>query len=193
MGRVTTAPQPWPGLDDEGYGTGQGLSGYGLGDAVVKRDHLGALNPADGTRWSGIPASNSYEGDKHIEATPRGLFVGGDGNTKGGYNVGRIAFFDFNAVPAQNGTQTAITDPIEGRIKPVDEEFEITGTATAAAGVQRVEVEVHGPQLAALPQRRPAPPGARRRATRSTPPSHAARDARRTWSAAADDHAATAS
>ena len=26
-------PDPWPGLDNVGYGTGQGLSGYGLGDA----------------------------------------------------------------------------------------------------------------------------------------------------------------
>lgn len=137
-----TAPVPWPGLDDVGYGTGQGLSGYSLGDAVVKRFHLAALDPADGHALEWFVTSNSYEGDKHIEATPRGLFVGGDGNTKGGYNVGRIGFFDFGNVPAQNGTQTVITDPIEGRIKPVDEQFEITGTATAASGVQRVEVEI---------------------------------------------------
>jgi PKD repeat protein len=137
-----TSPQPWPGLDDVGYGTGQGLSGYALGDAVVKRFHLAALNPADGTALEWFAPSNSYEGDKHIEATSRGLFVGGDGNTKGGYNVGRVAFFDFNSVATQNGTQTEITDPIEGRIKPVGEQFEITGTATAAGGIQRVELEI---------------------------------------------------
>ena len=50
-----------------------------------------------------------------MEATPRGLFAGGDGNTKGGFNVGRVAFFDFNNVPANNATETVITDPIEGR------------------------------------------------------------------------------
>ena len=33
-------------------------------------------------------------------ATPRGLITGGDATTKGGYNVGRIAFFDFNSIPA---------------------------------------------------------------------------------------------
>ena len=137
-----TAPVPWPGLDDVGYGTGQGLSAYALGDAVVKRFHLAALDPEDGHALEWFAPSNSYEGDKHIEATPRGLFVGGDGNTKGGYNVGRIAFFDFNNVAAQNGTQTEITSPIEGRIEPVGEQFEVTGTATAASGVQRVEVEV---------------------------------------------------
>lgn len=137
-----TAPVPWPGLDDVGYGTGQGLSGYGLGDAVVKRFHLAALDPKDGHGLEWFAPSNSYEGDKHIEATPRGIFVGGDGNTKGGYNVGRVGFFDFNSVPAQNGTQTEITDPIEGRIKPTNEQFEITGTATASSGIQRVEVEI---------------------------------------------------
>ena len=35
-----------------------------------------------------------------------------------------------------------ITDPIEGRIKPADESFEITGTATAPSGVNRVELEI---------------------------------------------------
>lgn len=137
-----TAPKPWPGLDDVGYGTGQGLSAYALGDTVVKRFHLAALDPTDGHGLEWFAPSNSYEGDKHIEATSRGLFVGGDGNTKGGYNVGRIAFFDFANVPAQNGTQTVISTPIEGRIEPVDEPYEITGTATAASGINRVEIEV---------------------------------------------------
>ena len=35
----------YPGLENVGYGTGQGLSGYGLGDAVVRRDHLAAISP----------------------------------------------------------------------------------------------------------------------------------------------------
>ncbi len=39
----------YPGLENVGYGTGQGLAGYGLGDAVVRRDHLAALSPANGT------------------------------------------------------------------------------------------------------------------------------------------------
>ena len=40
-----TSPDPWPGLEDVGYGTGQGLSGYALGDAVVNREHVGASEP----------------------------------------------------------------------------------------------------------------------------------------------------
>ncbi|MBC9733466.1 PKD domain-containing protein [Nocardioides marmotae] len=137
-----TSPQPWPGLDDQGYGTGQGLSGYGLGDAVVRREHLGALNPADGTALEWNPTSNSYEGNKHIELTPRGLWTGGDATTQGEYNVGGLAFFDFSSVPASNGVETTIVDPIEGRIKPVAESFTVSGTASAANGVRSVQVEI---------------------------------------------------
>ena len=79
-----TAPDPWPGLDDVGYGTGQGLSGYGLGDAVVNREHLGALDPVDGKALEWNPGSNSYEGNKAMEVTPRGLFTGGDATTQAG-------------------------------------------------------------------------------------------------------------
>ena len=38
-----TSDDPWPGLDNVGYGTGQGLAGYGLGDQVVRRDHIAAV------------------------------------------------------------------------------------------------------------------------------------------------------
>ena len=53
-----------------------------------------------------------------MEVTPRGLFTGGDATTQGGENVGRIAFYDFNTVPAPgHGIETTITDPIEGRVE----------------------------------------------------------------------------
>lgn len=137
-----TAPDPWPGLDDVGYGTGQGLSGYGLGDAVVNREHVGAINPVDGKALEWNPGSNSFEGNKHIELTARGLFTGGDATTQGAYNVGRVAFYDFNSVPAPNGVETTVTDPIEGRVKPAGIQFEVQGTATATNGVRRVQVEI---------------------------------------------------
>src|SRR4051794_293852 len=138
-----TAPDPWPGLDDVGYGTGQGLSGYGLGDAVVRRDHIGALNPVDGHALEWNPGSNSYEGNKAMEVTPRGLFTGGDATTQGGYNVGRVAFYDFGSEAAGNGVDTTITDPIEGRVKPAGIQFKLQGGASASTGgVQRVQIEV---------------------------------------------------
>ena len=137
-----SAPDPWPGKDDIGYGTGQGLSAYALGDGVVSREHLGALDPADGKALEWNPGSNSYEGNKAMVVTPRGLITGGDATTQGGYNVGRLAFFDLAGVPASNGVETAITEPISGRVLSSGKEFELKGTASAPSGVNRVQVEV---------------------------------------------------
>jgi PKD repeat protein len=138
-----TAPDPWPGLDNVGYGTGQGLAGYGLGDAVVRRDHIGALNPADGKALEWNPGAFTFEGNKAMEATPRGLFVGGDGQYKGGKNTGRVAFFDFNTVPAPTAVDTTIETPIEGRVVQSGVQFTIQGRATATGGqVRRVQVEI---------------------------------------------------
>lgn len=133
---------PWPGLTEVGYGTGQGLSGYGLGDDVVRRDHVGALDPATGHALEWNPGSNSFQGNEAMLATPRGLFSGGDTMVQGGRNVGRVAFYDFNTIPAPGQDETTITNPIEGRVEKADEEFVVDGTATATSGVQRVQLEV---------------------------------------------------
>ncbi len=137
-----TANDPWPGQADIGYGTGQGLSAYALGEQVVNREHLGALDPVTGKALEWNPGSNSYEGNKAMVVTPRGLFTGGDATTQAGENIGRIAFFDFNSVPAPNGVETAITEPISGRVQNSGDEFEIKGTASAASGVNRVELSI---------------------------------------------------
>ena len=137
-----TAPVPWPGLDNVGYGTGQGLSGYGLGDAVVRRDHLGALDPATGTAVEWHPGSNSFEGNKAMIATDRGLLTGGDTLRQGGSNVGRVAFFDVRQAEQASPTQTTIDAPIQGRVVPTNQPVEIQGTATSATALSRVQVEV---------------------------------------------------
>jgi hypothetical protein len=137
-----TAQDPYPGLQNVGYGTGQGLAGYGLGDQVVRRDHLGALDPATGHALEWDPGSNSFEGNKAMEATPRGLFAGGDANIQGTKSVGRVAFFDLNTVPAASTTDTTIDTPIEGRVVTSGTAFTINGTATAPGGIKRVQVEI---------------------------------------------------
>lgn len=139
-----TAPDPWPGLDNVGYGTGQGLSAYALGDSVVRRDHLGALNPADGKALEWSPGSNSYEGNKAMEATSRGLLAGGDAGRQGGAAVGRVAFFDLRQLPAASNPDTTIDSPIQGRVVPANQQFTLQGTATATgtSPVARVQVEV---------------------------------------------------
>jgi trimeric autotransporter adhesin len=137
-----TAPDPWPGLDNVGYGTGQGLAGYGLGDAVVRRDHLGALDPATGKALEWNPESNSFEGNKAMEATGRGLFVGGDGMYQGGRNTGRVAFYDLATNPAPSPIDTTVVNPIEGRVVQAGVQFVIDGRATAPGRVRRVQVEI---------------------------------------------------
>jgi PKD repeat protein len=141
-----TSDDPWPGLDNVGYGTGQGLAGYGLGDQVVRRDHIAAVSPATGKaiEWNPTGGSNSFEGNKAMEATPRGLFIGGDGMFQGGVRTGRVAFYDFNSVtfPAP-APDTTISTPIEGRVVATKTSFDITGTARVASGtVGRVQVQV---------------------------------------------------
>jgi PKD repeat protein len=138
-----SAPDPWPGLDNVGYGTGQGLGGYGLGDAVVRRDHIGALDPVRGHALEWNPGSNSFEGNKAMIVTPRGVITGGDATTQGGSNIGRIAFYDFNSVPAASPYDTTITSPVEGYVQAAGTPFTITGTATATgSSVSRVSLEI---------------------------------------------------
>ncbi|MCW2501807.1 MAG: hypothetical protein JWO79_91 [Actinomycetia bacterium] len=137
-----TSNVPWPGLDTVSYGTGNGLGAYALGDQVVRRDHLGALDPATGTALEWNPGSNSFLGEKAMKATSRGLFVGGDGSIKGGKTTGRVAFFDLAQSPADSPVGTTIDTPIEGSVKASGTPFSLTGHATAPAGVSKVQVEV---------------------------------------------------
>ena len=136
-----TARDPWPGLDDVGYGTGQGLSGYGLGDEVLRRDHVAALSPSEGKAISWNPGSNSFEGNKAMLVHPRGLVTGGDATTQGDQNVGRIAAY--NLLPTTTSAyETTITSPIEGRVEEAAVPFTVEGTARATGGVSRVQVEI---------------------------------------------------
>jgi large repetitive protein len=136
-----TARDPWPGLDDQGYGTGQGLSGYGLGDDVLRRDHVTAIDPSVGKAINWNPGSNSFEGNKAMLVHPRGLVTGGDATTQGSQNVGRIA--GYNLLPTtQAAYETTITSPIEGRVEEAGVPFTIEGTARATSGVSRVQLEI---------------------------------------------------
>ncbi len=141
-----SSDDPWPGLDNVGYGTGQGLAGYGLGDQVVRRDHIAAVSPTTGKalEWNPTNGSNSFEGNKAMEATSRGLFIGGDGMFQGGVRTGRVAFYDFNTVTNPPALpDTTITAPIEGRVVANNAPFEVTGTARVTTGsVGRVQVRI---------------------------------------------------
>ena len=87
--------------------------------------------PGTGKALEWNPGSNSFEGNKAMLVTPRGLFAGGDATTQGGYNVGRVAFYDFNSLPAPRADDTTITTPDRGpgRGRP-GRSSPSTGTAT---------------------------------------------------------------
>src|SRR5262249_51522297 len=89
------------------------------------------------------PGSNSFEGNKALLATPRGLFSGGDTNIQGGVTTGRGAFFDFNSVPAAAQPDTTSTAPLPGRIIHAGQAFTATGTATTAATTRIKKVQVN--------------------------------------------------
>lgn len=94
--------------------------------------------------WNPTGGSNSFEGNKAMEATPRGLFIGGDGMFQGGVRTGRVAFYDFNTetFPAAKPDTTILT-PVEGRVVNNNVPFDVTGSATVATGsVGRVQVSI---------------------------------------------------
>jgi hypothetical protein len=57
-------------------------------------------------------------------------------------NIGRVAVYDFQRLPATGANETTITLPIEGRVEEADVPFTIEGVATAASGVRRVNLEI---------------------------------------------------
>ncbi len=177
-----TAPDPWPGLDNVGYGTGQGLSGYGLGDAVVRRDHLGALDPADGKALEWNPGSNSFEGNKAMVATAarpvrrRRRHVPG----RRAHRPGRVLRLQHR--PGGRRPPTPRSPP-RSRAASCQSgvQFTITGHgAPRPAGSPAGPGRDPGPRHQAVPPGRPRPPGAR--ANTSTPRSATPTRPRRAWS-----------
>ena len=78
-----TLPTRGPVSTTTGYGVVRASAGYGLGDDIVIRDHIGALDPATGKALEWNPGSNSFEGNKAMIVTPRGLVTGGDADDPG--------------------------------------------------------------------------------------------------------------
>ena len=168
-----------PAWTTSGYGTGQGLAAYALGDAVVRRDHLGALNPADGKALEWHPRSNSFEGNKAMEATPRGLLTGGDAGSRVAPTSAASRSSTFDQLPAASDPDTTIVGPIAGRVVR-------TNTRSPSTEPRRRPAPCPGPGRG--PERQPVPPGQhddleQRASTPSTLRARARRPAARTpWS-----------
>jgi hypothetical protein len=132
---------PWPGDTFTNYGWDAGVGAAALGDEVVRRDQIGALDPATGKAMNWNPGSNAFVGVQALTAVERGLLVYHDNTILGGYDVGYHGFFDWDSVVNPEGPQTNITDPFSG-FTIVDQEVDVLGTAYAENDVNFVRVWV---------------------------------------------------
>ena len=141
-----TSDDPWPGLDNVGYGTGQGLAGYGLGDQVVRRDHIAAISPdhRQGARVEPDVGPTPSRATRPWRPPRAACSSAATACSRAACAPDASAFFDFNTVPFPvPAPDTTITAPIEGRVVENSTPFEITGTARVATGtVGRVQVQV---------------------------------------------------
>ncbi|MSO37600.1 MAG: hypothetical protein EXQ69_05025 [Acidimicrobiia bacterium] len=133
---------PWPGEDNRNYGWGESLGAGVLGNEVVRRDMLGALDPATGTALEWNPGAEALLGRGHLEAIPRGLLVGIDGAVIAGQSIGRHAFFDFENIPPPAATETFIDLPFEGGTVTGGSVFTFEGRASAIPTVSHVQLEI---------------------------------------------------
>ena len=148
-----TSDDPWPGLARR-LRHRTGSRRLRLGDQVVRRDHIAAVSPVTGKalEWETMGGSNSFEGDKAMEATPRGCSRG-DAAYQGRRAPGRVAFFDQQRpVPGTLPDTTGDADRGSGRRE--QRALQITGTARVATGqVGRVQVQIRPRQQAVAPGR----------------------------------------
>ena len=141
-----TSDDPWPGLDNVGYGTGQGLAGYGLGDQVVRRDHIAAINPVDGKALEWYPVTvqllrgrQGHGGHPARPAHRRRRHVQG----RRAHRTGRRSSTSTPCRSRPRCPTPRSPRPIEGRVVENNMPFEITGTARVATGtVGRVQVQI---------------------------------------------------
>lgn len=134
---------PFPGDPDVSYGFGVGLGPAVLGDEVVAREQLGALNPATGKSLDWDPGASGFHGVEALTVVPRGLLVGHDGNRIGGVNVGRTGFLDFDTDLLVDGNpETFISSPRPGRVYTAEEPVQFAGSAVGTPAIDRVQLEV---------------------------------------------------
>ncbi|MEZ5194552.1 MAG: Ig-like domain-containing protein [Nocardioides sp.] len=137
-----TASDPWPGDADTNYGWDAGLGAYALGDEVVRRDQIGALDPATGKALNWDPSSDARVGVQVLVPIERGLLAYQDGHWLGDTRVERHAFFDFATAANPDDLPTStIADPLSGVTLRADPHT-YSGDAHATGGINRVLVRI---------------------------------------------------
>ncbi len=145
------ATDPYPGDPEKSYGFGGDQDASILGNEVVARQQVAALDPDTGHSLNWNPGANGFNGVYELQVIDRGLLLGHDGDTVADKPVGRAAFFDrLNPGDGNQGggggdvdtLDTTITSPITGAQFQAGTTIQLEGEATAPEGVDRVQVTV---------------------------------------------------
>ncbi len=141
------AADPYPGDPDRSYGFGGDIDASVLGDQVIARRQVAALDPATGHSLGWNPGANGFNGVNSLRIIDRGLLLGHDGNIISDKEVGRHGFFDRNNGGDDGGGElildTFIDSPLTGAQVTVDQTVTLSGRATAPEGISRVQVTVY--------------------------------------------------
>ena len=99
------SPNPFPGDQFTDFGFGDGQGPVQLGSQVVRREQLGALDPATGKSLDWNPGSDSFIGVQSLTWSDQyGLLVGHDGNRLGNQaNIGRHGIFPISSAQTGGG------------------------------------------------------------------------------------------
>ncbi len=134
---------PYPGDPTVNYGAGGGGTGAAiLGNEVVARQQIGALDPATGKSLNWNPGATAEIGVESLVPIDRGLLVGQDGDTLGGLDIGRHGFFDVtvDVAPPQQ-LDTTITSHFNGEV--VDSgSVQLGGVASDTESIERVQLAI---------------------------------------------------
>lgn len=146
--QFTEAPgsvEPYPGGPDVNYGTG--IDTYGarvLGDQVVHREQVNALDPTTGKAVNWWSSADGQRGVLALKVTEGKLLVGHDGQRVDGQALGRHGMAELypGAVDASR-PRSVVTSPLIGANLTVGS-LVVAGTSTTQEGaaITKVQVEV---------------------------------------------------
>ncbi len=139
------SPDPFPGDPEVNYGAGTAGEGAAqLGNQVVPRQQIGALDPSTGKSFNWNPGATAEVGVESLIVVDRGLLVGQDGDILGDKDIGRHGFFDITRdVAPEKGLATTIESHFGGQNVDAGAEIVLSGRGTDGdAGVKRVQLAI---------------------------------------------------
>ncbi len=136
------APDPFPGDPLVNYGFGPSGGAAVLGDQVLGRQQLDALDPATGWARDWWTTADGHHGVTALAVAGDRLLVGHDGSQVGGRVTGRIGVLStVDAPPAAGAATSRLASPPAGAVLAPGA-VQLAGPATAAAGLGKVQVSV---------------------------------------------------